>query len=178
MNTISQLTIDASRQVVNYGRKLLVGVTPELFGIKPTIDDRIVQVNPPAFQYGHLALYPARICGLLGLNTDDPKYDTVKVPQEFADFFKKGSASHHDPECDIYPAMDLIVSSFFNSHEALFEILPEVADQNYYQPNTEEASKDRFPTVGSFVIYLLTAHMNTHFGQICAWRRTVGLPGV
>ncbi len=173
MNTISQLTIDASSQVIPYAKKLLDGVTPQLFGIKPTIDGKIIQINPPAFQYGHLALYPARICGLLGIESDN-----VKVPQEFSDFFKKGSVSHHDPEGIIYPKMDLIVSSFFDSHEALFKLLPSVADESYYKINTEEASKERFPTVGSFVIYLLTAHTNTHFGQICAWRRTVGLPGV
>ena len=173
MNGISTLTIQASQQVINYGNKLLEGITPELFSVKPLIDGKIIQINPPAFQYGHLSLYPARICGLLGLNTD-----MVKVNEDFSELFKKGAISHHDPENKIYPQMALIISEFSRTHHALFEILINVEDSAYFKINCEEASKDRFPSIGAFVIYLLTAHMNTHFGQVCAWRRCVGLPGV
>lgn len=173
MNNISELTSQASRQVIAYGEKLLDGITPELFGVKPELNGKIIQINPPAFQYGHLSLYPTRICGLFGISSEK-----VKVQEDFTNFFKKGSESFHDPEGTIYPKMDLIISAFTDSHKALLQILPDIADPEYLKPNLEQASKDRFPTIGSFVIYLLTAHMNTHFGQVCAWRRAVGLPGV
>jgi hypothetical protein len=173
MNSISELTIQASQQVLNYGIQLLDGISPELFSLKPVLEGRTIQINPPAFQYGHLCLYPARICGLL--NLDDA---AVKTPAEFTDLFIKGCVSYHDPENKIYPAMDVVTKEFLRTHTALFEILKNIGDQEYYKPNQEVASKDRFPSIGAFIIYLLTAHINTHFGQVCAWRRCVGLPGV
>ena len=40
---------------------------------------------------------------------------------------------------------------------------------------TVEKSRGHFPTVGDFVIFLMTAHEMDHLGQIAAWRRAMGL---
>jgi hypothetical protein len=173
MNNISSLLLPAAQQVVIYGRKLLQDITPEQFSKKPIQDGSVTLINHPAFQYGHLSLYPERIAKLFELPTE-----TVKSPENFSDLFKKGSPCHFDQEGKIYPSMQIVTDTFFRTHEAIFELLKTVPDEKYFRINIEEASKDRFPTVGSFVIYLLTAHANTHFGQVCAWRRCVGLQGV
>lgn len=170
MNTISSLLIPGAKQVLIYGKKLLEDISPEKFCRKPIQDGVVTPMNHPAFHYGHLALYSERIAGLFDL----PK-DGLQAPQGFSELFKKGCPCHDDREGKIYPSMDSITTSYFNGHEKLLELLVSVPDQVYYKPNFEEASKDRYPTVGSFVLYLLTAHANSHFGQVSIWRRCVGL---
>ena len=173
MNTISALLLPAASQVFIYGKKLLQDITPEQFSRKPVQDGAVTLINHPAFHYGHLSLYPERIAGLLNLPGEK-----FRIPEGFPDLFKKGSPCHDDRAGKIYPGMQIITDTFIRTHEELLEMLKAVPDEAYFRTNLEEASKDRFPTIGSFAIFLLTAHANTHFGQMCAWRRCVGLQGV
>ena len=173
MTSISQLLLPGANQVLIHGKKLLTDIKPEQFSRKPFQDGAVTLINHPAFQYGHLGLYPERIANLLGLATD-----RVKAPQGFRELFIKGSPCHDDKDGNIYPAMNIISEHFSNSHDVILDLLKDVPDDVYYKANNEEATKDRFDTLGSFVIYLLTAHANTHFGQVLAWRRCMGIKGV
>ena len=171
--SISNLVIPAANQVLIYGKKLLTDISPDQFARKPFQDGKITPINHPAFQYGHLGLYPERIAGLLKLPNE-----RVKSPAGFRELFVKGTACQDDSDGNIYPRMQIIVDHFISSHEAILEMLQDLPDSAYYEINAEEATKERFGMVGSFVIYLLTAHADTHFGQVCAWRRCVGLQAV
>lgn len=173
MKTISTLLIPAANQVLIYGKKLLADIPATKFARKPLQDGVITAINHPAFQYGHLSLYPERIAALFDL----PK-DGVKNPQGFKELFIKGSSCEDDILGNIYPSMQAITDHFFSAHQELLKLLSNVPDEVYYRVNQEEATKDRFELIGSFVLYLLTAHANTHFGQVSAWRRCVGLKGV
>lgn len=171
--SLSTLLIPAANQVLNYGKNLLADINPDQFARKPFQDGKITPINHPAFQYGHLGLYPERIAGLLKLPTEG-----VKAPAGFRELFLKGSACQDDKQGNIYPPMQIIVDHFFSSHEVILKMLNDLPDSAFYEINTEEATKERFERVGSFVIYLLTAHADTHFGQVSAWRRCMGLQAV
>lgn len=172
MGAISKLLLPGAVQVLQYGKKLLVDIEPDKFARKPYQDGKVTILNHPAFQYGHLGLYPERIANLFGLPTDK-----LKAPTGFRELFAKGAECLDDVEGKIYPSMKIISEHFITSHELILDLLKEVSDETYYRPNHEEASKDRFDTLGAFVIYLLTAHSNVHMGQVLAWRRCMGLKG-
>lgn len=170
MNSIFKLVEPAARQVIIYGQKLLQDIQPEQFARKPQRAGEIIDINHPAFQYGHLSLYPERIAGVINL-----PMEKLKAPEGFWDLFKIGTPCVDDVSGSHYPRMQTITEHFFASHEALFECLRKVPDEVFNRVNVDDRSKERFPLVGSFIIYLLGPHANTHFGQVSAWRRCMGL---
>lgn len=170
MPTLVELTQPVLHQVLLYGNKLLQGIRAEDFARKPRVQGTTIEINHPAFHFGHLGLYPGRIAGLFNLPAEG-----LVAPEGWMDLFKIGSPCHDDPEGTIYPKMDKIVSHFTSSHENLIRILPTIPEEKLLAVSTDERSKERFPIVGSFVMYLLSAHPNTHFGQVSAWRRCMGL---
>lgn len=173
MTSIYKLLLPGANQVLIYGKKLLADIKPEQFARKPFQDGKLTNLTHPAFHYGHLGLYPERIANLTGLPAD-----RVKAPQGFRELFLKGSECHDDVDGKIYPSMKIITEHFINSHDLILDLLKDVPDETYHKVNNEEATKERFDTIGSFVIYLLTAHSNVHFGQVSSWRRCFGLKGV
>jgi hypothetical protein len=48
------------------------------------------------------------------------------------------------------------------------------------EPHTLELRflKGPLPTVGDLLAHLMTTHEAAHLGQLSAWRRLLGLPGV
>jgi hypothetical protein len=168
----------AARRGIGYADKLAAGVKPEIFARKPRFRDNgkevIIDCNHPAFVFGHLALYPARLYGLLGL---DPA--PVAVPAPWTDLFKAGVECKDDPEGSIYPKKDAIMTAFTNGYSRLFDALAKLDDAVLAQPHPDEQVRAKyFPTLGAALIFMPNNHVMMHAGQISTWRRCFGLPGV
>lgn len=170
MKGIYELIIPGTRAVRNYAEKLLADVRAQDFASKPKSGEVKIDTNHPAFIMGHLCLYPSRVFRLLGLNDE-----LVAPPPSYPDMFAIGSVCHDDPECTRYPKKEELVSRFLKTTDIVIDRLPQIPDSSFTAVNTEERSKDRYPLVGAFVFYLLTAHANGHLGQISVWRRCMGL---
>jgi len=41
----------------------------------------------------------------------------------------------------------------------------------------DENMRKYFPTIGDFLVYLMSAHEGTHIGQLQTWKRAMGLVG-
>ena len=128
-------------------------------------------MNHPAFVYGHLAIYPKKVAGLLG----EP--DAVRdVPEGWEDLFKAGAACEAD--ASKYPAKGELMERFMADYAAASKVVAVAADSVLSAEMPIEGMRERFPTVGVGVNFLMNNHMMMHLGQISAWRRAVGLGSV
>lgn len=126
--------------------------------------------NHPAFNIGHLCLYPAKIAGMIQLDLGG-----WALPSSYEDLFKAGSICEDDPEGTCYPHRDELITNFCAGHDAVFAKLEDVPDEVFLAPMPDPARVSRFPTIGTFIFYLLLAHSNWHLGQVSAWRKCMGI---
>lgn len=149
-----------------YCDRILTGITPEQFRRMP----KGINTNSPAFNFGHLSIYPERLLALLG------REDLARPDAKWDELFNAKAECKDDPGGTIYPPMEQIVARFKDRHKVLMEVIAETKDEVFAKPNPSEASAARFPTIGILVTFLLTSHIMMHAGQISAWRRVMGLP--
>jgi len=149
-----------------YADRILTGITPEQFRRMPDG----INTNSPAFNFGHLSIYPDRLLALLG------REDLVKADPKWEEMFNAKAVCKDDPNGTIYPPMEQIVARFKDRHNVLMEVIAETKDEVFAKPNPSEASASRFPTIGILVAFLLTSHIMMHMGQTSTWRRVMGLP--
>jgi len=149
---------------------LLEGIEAGRFARLIQADGRPVASNHPAYAYGHLSIYPTRICSMLGIE------GAPGNPSGFEELFEMGSECRDDPDGAIYPPMDAITSHYLNGHESLLSAIGELDDAMLDRPNPREGRlREMFPTVGSMVAFLVGPHAMAHLGQVSAWRRFEGL---
>lgn len=169
---ISQTTLFADlvgpslRASIGYADLLVKDIPPDQFAHSPH-----PTLNHPAFNIGHLSLYPNRVLTLLGMQ------ERVVEKPGFPELFKAGvKCVEQDGR---YPAKDEIVAYFQERHRALADALPEVEEDVLRRPNPAEGRfRDMFPTAGAVATFMSTAHLMSHLGQVSAWRRVMRLPPV
>ncbi|MBS0186897.1 MAG: DinB family protein [Planctomycetes bacterium] len=175
MGKVFEQIVTASRRGRGLADKMLVGVTPQIFARKPrfetTAGTKVIDCNHPAFVFGHLSLYPARIYSLLGLDGT-----SVAAPAEYTDLFKAGAECKDDPEGRLYPAMDKVVGVFGRNYDTALDRLATLDDALLFTPTPDERYRQFFPMSGIAVNFMLTSHLMMHMGQISTWRRCFGLP--
>lgn len=171
MGQFAKQIVSAAKISRSYAERLLVGVTPQQFARTPVSNGKLVQTNHPAWVYGHLALYPAKIAAMVGLDAAK-----LATPANFEELFKDATESKDDAKGTIYPAMESITGTFFKTHDALFEVLGGVDDGRLMAATTDEKARVRFPHVGGRVLFMCNNHVAMHLGQVSAWRRFMGLP--
>ena len=173
MGAFAESLIPPARMALGLSELLIKDVKPEIFARKPSVGGKVIQANHAAFNFGHLALYPARWLAALGL--DGSK---LAPPTGFEDLFAAGKECRDDPEGTIYPAMNAVMETFFSSHRAALEVIKGVDDAVFAKPNPREASRERLPTLGAAMIFYSSSHMMIHLGQVSTWRRCFGLGSV
>ena len=171
MGQYAQLITSAGKIARMYSERLLVGVTPQQFARKPTVNGKMIDTNHPAWVFGHLATYPTKVAGMVGL--DGSK---LAPPPNFEELFKDGTPCTDDAAGKVYPAMESITAAFFKAHDGLFEALGGIDDTRLIQPTPDEKARQRFPLIGGRVLFMCNNHIMMHMGQVSAWRRCVGLP--
>ena len=152
------------------GDALLKDVEAADFARKPRGTSGLVDTNHPAFVYGHLSIYPARVLEFLGTDAS-----AVKPTQRYLDLFDHGKPCEDDAGGSIYPPMEEIVARFKAAHDAVAAVIAEVPDEVFARPLPHEGMRARFPTVGAFTLFMLASHTMMHMGQVSAWRRGMGL---
>lgn len=170
---ISHTIIPTGQMSMHFGSLLLKGIKPGDFArLAPGPNGSRVQSNHPAWAYGHLACYPSRCMEMVGRTDDAAK---LAVPG-LSDLCKAGTECKDDPTGQIYPSMDTIVNAWKSGYQHVLRVLPEIPDDVLAKPNPNEQVRDRFPTIGSALAFLISGHQNVHLGQVSAWRRFMGMP--
>ncbi|MGD9693130.1 MAG: DinB family protein [Phycisphaerales bacterium] len=164
MGNISAAILPAARLTRTYAETLLKGINPADFARLP----KGINTNHPAWVYGHLAVYPDMLLEMLG------RKDLTKPNPKFKELFENGKPCLDDPNASIYPAMEVITSTYFERTDAAINALAEADDAALNAPVTDNWKS--FATVGSRFDFLLGGHSMMHLGQISAWRRIMGLP--
>ncbi len=170
---VARTIIPAGQLAHTYGTDLLKGIDKNAFA-RHAVGARgeRVKSNHPAWVYGHLACYPARMLEFIG----HPEAAKLKKPR-FEDLFKNGTECLDDPNGTIYPTMEEIVGAWDSGNKRALEVLADTPDEAFERENPAEGRfKERFPKVGGAIAFMIAAHPMSHFGQVSAWRRFMGMP--
>jgi hypothetical protein len=171
MDRFVEQVIRAAGPSMWISKEMLKDVKPELFARKPSFAGAVVDANHPAFVYGHLATYPAKMAELIGRDRAP-----FAVPASYAELFEAGKECRDDPERRIYPSMEEITGNYFRAYSTLLETLRTLRDDELFVPNPREGRmKEMFPQTAGMVLFMLTSHVMMHMGQVSTWRRCFGL---
>lgn len=153
------------------GLALAEDIPPERFARLPMVDGQPVLMNHPAFVFGHLALYPARVLKMAGFDPSE-----AAAPYWFDELFGPKAICQDDPFGEIYPEKDQLVGQFRAGLRNASERLRRVPDERLIETHTLG------PELGSTILslgaaadYLLNNHPMYHLGQVSAWRRCMGM---
>lgn len=172
MGQLGQLIASSASLTPLYAERLLNGVTPDRFARFAAPGGVIVKSNHPAFVFGHLALYPARVLERLGKPAGVAAY-----PQNYDALFKNGVDCVDDPQGRIYPPMAELTKFFFDAHKHALAAVADADDALLLGANPAEGRmRELFPTLGAMLGFYLNGHAQQHLGQMSAWRRMMGLP--
>lgn len=156
----------------NYAERLLAGIAADRFARFAAPGGVVVKSNHPAFVFGHLSLYPARVLQLCGKPAG-----AAQAPPRFEELFKNGVECVDDPTGAIYPPMADITRHFFESHRLASEAVAAASDETLLAANPAEGRmKELFPSIAAAIIFYLDGHAQMHLGQVSAWRRMMNLP--
>ena len=162
--------ISAATRSLGFGLKLAEDIPSADFGRCPVLDGKAIEANTPAFVYGHLALYPARVIELVGGDASG-----IEAPEAWTEWFKAGAACQNDPSNSLYPSKDELVGHFEKGTRAAMDAVAAADADVFAKIMPIERYREAFPLVGDGVNFLLNAHTMMHFGQVSFWRRCMGL---
>jgi len=172
MGQIGQVIAPGAKLSSMYAQRLMTGVTPEMFARLARPGGVVVKSNHPAFVFGHLSLYPARIMQNLQLPPGATAY-----PAGYVGLFKAGAECQDDPNGTIYPPMKTLMTFFAESYQLAIAAVEAAPEEVFALPNPVEGRlRELFPTIGAAVNFYLIGHVQNHLGQLSAWRRAMGLP--
>ena len=171
MAQIGQLIAASGNLSISYSERLLTGIKPETFARLARPGGVAIQSNHPAWVFGHLSLYPARILTTLGRPTDGTAY-----PARYEALFKNGVECRDDTAGSIYPPMAEMTAFFFQGYKTANAAVAAAPDDLLDKLNPAEGRmRELFPTIGAAINFYLGGHMQNHLGQLSAWRRAAGL---
>lgn len=175
MSNIAHVLVGNAKFTKGYADVLTKGIDAKLAARKPkgnAITGASIDTNHPAFVYGHLSLYFARLPEILGV----PAPEGIRAPEHWEPLFKAGAPCHDDPEGKIYPTWDAVLAQFNKGSDLALGVLAQATESTFYSETTDPSRKERFPYVGNLVAFLVMGHPMMHLGQISTWRRCYGLP--
>lgn len=178
MGQYLDMIVSAARRTRGYADQIAAGIEAKRAARKPRFrsdaGETVVDCNHPTFVYGHLAIYPARLAGMLGLG--DAVAAQVAAPATYPDLFKAGVECKDDVEGTIYPAWADVLASFQRGYDTILESTKGVDDAVLSRELPDERMRAVFGTVGAAAVFLLTSHVMVHMGQVSTWRRCMGMP--
>lgn len=148
---------------LNYAMALVKDVPDEKFCLQPG-----GVTNHPAFVLGHLA----QSCDFAGTYWGA----APSCPKEWNELF--GDKAKPTTDRSKYPKKDVLVKAFQDGHARVAKGFEGMSEDALNKSAGEDFAKWGFPTVGSFMVFMLTSHEATHLGQLSSWRRAGGFPSV
>jgi hypothetical protein len=149
---------------LGYAQKLVADVPDEQMCAQP-VPGRVI--NHAAFLLGHLIWAEDSVLALLG--------HKPVLGSEWRDSFSMCKTPGDDRSQ--YPSKESLVKTLEEVHGRLAAAFAEATSDVLAQPAPERL-RGRFATVGTAAVGLMTFHRSLHLGQLSAWRRALGLPGV
>lgn len=172
MGQMGAMIADAGGVGMRYARRLVDSIPAERFARIACPGGTAVHANHPAFNIGHLTLYPVKIVELLGQDAA-----AARAPGDFEGLFSKDAQCVDDADGRRYPSKDQLLQVFAKTYEAAFAALRASDDAALNSPNPVDSPlKNICPTLGSMLAFYAIGHVTSHLGQISTWRRMEGMP--
>jgi len=147
---------------LGYAKKLVADVPADRMVYQPAAN-----MNHPAWVLCHLNAYHDVIVSLVrGQRFDDPKDHRF------------GMKSKPVADLNQYPSRADLIDAFARGHGLVAAALQSAGPDVWTRATELERWKPVLPTVGQALVYLMILHESTHLGQLSAWRRVQGMPGV
>ena len=124
-------------------------------------------MNHAVWVLGHLALTADSYGAQLGL--------PATAPKEWPAMFGGASKPTDGAGC---PAKTALLKALEEGHARVAEAVRGKDAAFWQTPPADEKRRQRFPTMGHFLVHILVNHEAIHLGQLSAWRRVQGLPSV
>ena len=161
---MKEMVISVYALGLNYAQKLVADIPDEQMCAQP-VPGQVM--NHPAFLLGHLIWAEDSALGLLG--------QKPVLGPEWRDMFSMGKTPGNDRSQ--YPSKEILVKTLEEVHNRLVAAYLEATPETLAQASPERL-RVRFATIGTAALGLMTSHRSLHLGQLSAWRRAMGFPGV
>ena len=149
--------------VVDFARKLAAGIDDDKMTYQPAPG-----MNTPQWVFGHLAVCTDYGLELLG--------EPTACPKAWHEAYGIGSEPSVPPSPQ--PTKAELVEAIASGHARLNAAMAKATPDQLATANPFDFLAKALPTVGDLLAQLTTAHPAMHLGQLSAWRRLNGLPGV
>jgi hypothetical protein len=149
--------------VLTLCRRMLADIADEEMTFQPAPG-----MNHPAWIIGHLAVTTDSAVKIVG--------GTPVCAEEWRAKFGPGSTLVADRSA--YPSKSELLAAFEAGHARVMEGMAKVTEEHLSRPQPSRFFKEELPALGDMLLNLITAHPMLHLGQLSAWRRAMGLPGV
>ncbi len=172
MGQMGAMIADTASVGIRNANKLAAGIPANRFARLASPGGKPIQSNHPAFVFGHLCLYPAKVQQLLGGEPGE-----TQAPGGYDALFSKDVSCQDDSSGSLYPPADELIAFFNRGYAAALESLRLASDEQLTAANPLDTPlKQLCPTLGALLNFYMTGHVTTHLGQLSAWRRMEGLP--
>lgn len=121
-------------------------------------------INPPAWIVGHCCYASDGMLKMLGREK--------KCPESYTKLFGMGSTPVS--ELSAYPSAEALLSLYESIGDEVVDAAGKVTAEQLAGENPVEFARDRLPTIGGMVTFMMTMHEAMHVGQLSAWRRASG----
>ena len=129
------------------------------------------KTNHPAWVLGHLLMVDQ---AFLMTITGQP------IPAWIDESYKAIYGAKSEPVADKskYQPRQWYIDRLSSVREQILTRLKQMKPEDFHAPHPDPARRERFPTVGTAVMFYGTWHEAYHAGQLSTWRRVLGLPPV
>jgi uncharacterized damage-inducible protein DinB len=153
----------ASQGNVVYANKLVADLADEQMCAQPAPG-----MNHAAWVLGHLAFVFDSMTAVF-----DQK---PTMTQEWKTLFNLSSKPL--PDRAAYPSKEELLAAYEANYQRIVELVRSTNDEMLAREFPNPRLRPLLPTVGVAMVHILTSHQGVHLGQLSAWRRALGLPGV
>ena len=123
-------------------------------------------VNHPTWTLGHLAAVSNVVGVILGSES--------AFPEDWKELFKASGGVPPGGDASAFPSKDRLLAELTAQHTRVAEAVANADSAFLAREYPAEKMRKRFPTIGDFVNYVMSAHEANHIGQLVAWRRAMG----
>ncbi len=155
--------LTAAEVNVDYARRLVADIPEEKMAVQPAEG-----MNHAAWVLGHLAYVFDSMIAVWGQKPSmSPEWKALfNVP------------SKPMPESNKYPSKAELWDAYQQAYQRIVEAVRSASDEDLAREFPNPKLRTSLPTVGVAMVHILTSHQGQHLGQLSAWRRAQGLPGV
>jgi DinB superfamily len=155
--------VKAGDGMVDYAKRLVADVPEEKMADQPAPG-----MNHAAWVLGHLAYVFDSMIAVWG--------EKPTMSPEWKELFNVPSKPQ--PDRSKYPSKAELLAEYEKNYRRIVDRVKTATPEDFDKEFPNPKLRGLLPTVGMAMVHILTSHQGQHLGQLSAWRRAQGMPGV